>query len=631
MADEELPRPGERGMMSAIRCKGHKRSDRLHPMARINFARTYTVEHSVKVYDFGDVHKDDLYHLSNNWRTTVESERARELGLSSVGGKGPEHEERREGEEGNDKVVKEKDYAEGRGEGQDKEKGGSLEHCYSSLQRPLSTNENSLGPVPLTTDSCALHFQLNPRSNATSFPPESSPPDNSKQLRTKPSLPGTCTGFSAAAEIISPKIELDRTGEEGLSDNKLQFQSNATNSLIATNAMDSGMTDTFAPERLAEKRQSEEVQMQYPEEADDDRQSLMSLGHESAYSIAQSMSSNTSIAALFPGEPLDFLVNELADFLLGDPMLRDLCLAGVQDQNIGKDRFQRNFHRLLQQFALDLKAEATSQEYSKAASFIKSHSRAVSKDICNRVDGPKTQHIKALSGNLTVDMERADSSSEDGDRDTLGEEEGYSLSRVKEFMMTSSAFASLCDNVRDFVHPTLTATSVQFRKIDKCETDNGEDSTQMHWMPTSADAIQDLISTISFKCRLDQYRPGYGAVDTANRSYHIIDCVKDVEGLLDAVAILRSYGGCGDFMPMFVQDSTRPKVVETVGLDFVKLRELLERIRQHIKLQPDQSADRLENLLRIEAELIWEIKAQLHKVKIKGFEGTSNGFHINVP
>jgi len=166
--------------MSAIRCKGSRLYDRMHPKARINFARTYTVDHNVKAYDFGDVHEDDLCHLSDNWLMVVQSEAARVLGLSSVGGKGPEREERREGKEGNDKMVKEKDYAEGRGEGQDREKSGPLEHCYSLLQRPLSTNENSLGPVPLTTDSCALHFQSNPRSNATPFWPKSAPPDGDK-------------------------------------------------------------------------------------------------------------------------------------------------------------------------------------------------------------------------------------------------------------------------------------------------------------------------------------------------------------------------------------------------------------------------------------------------------------------
>jgi hypothetical protein len=36
-------------------------------MSRIDFARTYTVEHNVKVYEFGQVHRDSLQRLTNQW------------------------------------------------------------------------------------------------------------------------------------------------------------------------------------------------------------------------------------------------------------------------------------------------------------------------------------------------------------------------------------------------------------------------------------------------------------------------------------------------------------------------------------------------------------------------------------
>jgi len=32
----------------------------MDPMARLNYTKVYTVEHNVKVYDFGIVHKDYL-------------------------------------------------------------------------------------------------------------------------------------------------------------------------------------------------------------------------------------------------------------------------------------------------------------------------------------------------------------------------------------------------------------------------------------------------------------------------------------------------------------------------------------------------------------------------------------------
>jgi hypothetical protein len=54
-------------MMSGIRAKPKKRRDKLDPRSRIDFARMYTVEHNVKVYDFGAVDKLYLERLLNQW------------------------------------------------------------------------------------------------------------------------------------------------------------------------------------------------------------------------------------------------------------------------------------------------------------------------------------------------------------------------------------------------------------------------------------------------------------------------------------------------------------------------------------------------------------------------------------
>lgn len=62
-------------MISPIKVRARTQSDKLHRMARINFARTYTVEHNVKVYEFGDVVKDDLQDLYIQWSTVVNRER----------------------------------------------------------------------------------------------------------------------------------------------------------------------------------------------------------------------------------------------------------------------------------------------------------------------------------------------------------------------------------------------------------------------------------------------------------------------------------------------------------------------------------------------------------------------------
>ena len=40
----------------------------MDPMSRLDFAKIYTVEHNVKVFDFGDVHKDHIHTLKTQWR-----------------------------------------------------------------------------------------------------------------------------------------------------------------------------------------------------------------------------------------------------------------------------------------------------------------------------------------------------------------------------------------------------------------------------------------------------------------------------------------------------------------------------------------------------------------------------------
>ncbi|QDS69654.1 hypothetical protein FKW77_009431 [Venturia effusa] len=66
--DEELPSPGEVPMLSSIQVRPRDRSEKMFPASRINFAKIYTVEHNVKVYDFGDVRKSCLSLLVVQWK-----------------------------------------------------------------------------------------------------------------------------------------------------------------------------------------------------------------------------------------------------------------------------------------------------------------------------------------------------------------------------------------------------------------------------------------------------------------------------------------------------------------------------------------------------------------------------------
>jgi hypothetical protein len=68
--DREKPRSRkEAGMRTpAIRVRQRNNFEKMDKMSRVNFAKIYTVEHNVKVYDFGQVHRDDEVHLIANFQ-----------------------------------------------------------------------------------------------------------------------------------------------------------------------------------------------------------------------------------------------------------------------------------------------------------------------------------------------------------------------------------------------------------------------------------------------------------------------------------------------------------------------------------------------------------------------------------
>lgn len=133
--------------------------------------------------------------------------------------------------------------------------------------------------------------------------------------------------------------------------------------------------------------------------------------------------------------------------------MKNLYSVGLHDAKIGRDRFQRNFRRLLKQFAMDLKLEATNQEHYRAASFISNKSSAVSREICVQVAGPmEIQQIPKES--KTRQEESSDGLGDEVDEPASDGEE-YSLSQVKQFIQTSFAFVALRDNLGNFVQPTF--------------------------------------------------------------------------------------------------------------------------------------------------------------------------------
>ncbi|KAF2453991.1 hypothetical protein BDY21DRAFT_116615 [Lineolata rhizophorae] len=71
--DIEAPAKGEKGMLQPIRVRQRNPNQKMDSLSRVNFNKIYTVEHNVKVYDFGDVHKDDIWLLVQQFRSVWES------------------------------------------------------------------------------------------------------------------------------------------------------------------------------------------------------------------------------------------------------------------------------------------------------------------------------------------------------------------------------------------------------------------------------------------------------------------------------------------------------------------------------------------------------------------------------
>ena len=55
-------------LLEPIRVTSHQKYEKLDPLSRINFYKIYNVEHNVKVYDFGQVHKDSEFWLQRQFK-----------------------------------------------------------------------------------------------------------------------------------------------------------------------------------------------------------------------------------------------------------------------------------------------------------------------------------------------------------------------------------------------------------------------------------------------------------------------------------------------------------------------------------------------------------------------------------
>lgn len=108
----EEPVEGEYGMMASIRVRPKSKQEKLQKESRINFAKIYTVEHNVKVCEFGDVHERHLGTLRKQWKYVLDCD---------IYGNKEQQEEEEEEEDDDDDDDEEEDDGEEDGDDDDEE------------------------------------------------------------------------------------------------------------------------------------------------------------------------------------------------------------------------------------------------------------------------------------------------------------------------------------------------------------------------------------------------------------------------------------------------------------------------------------------------------------------------------
>jgi hypothetical protein len=208
---------------------------------------------------------------------------------------------------------------------------------------------------------------------------------------------------------------------------------------------------------------------------------------ESVLSVAASASSRSSITC-----EVEILAGkEFAELLLEDEELKSMFVVAIESDKIGAAKFERNFRRLLNHFSVVLNQEASIKEQNDAVYLIRSQSRFVARYVCNSIapstyrnrfdrlqkqSGDKISRLLAqqavnqyLGQSYTIHEDDAakDDSNEyvqgrphveaesESDSDIDEEFENYEtnsgLSRVQDFIISSTAFSRFRENLRGFV------------------------------------------------------------------------------------------------------------------------------------------------------------------------------------
>ncbi len=181
------------------------------------------------------------------------------------------------------------------------------------------------------------------------------------------------------------------------------------------------------------------------------------------------------------------VADELVTCLLQNAELSVVYKAALESRQMGADRFERNFRRILNQYSRDLREEARNRGQTSAAVLVRRRSRYVASTLRQKLEGPRRgyrhdqilhgkdrgnlrglkieQYSRSMKGWLSssssdeprikdeplIELSSSDTNTSDDDFDDKLPE----LSQVKDFMFTSAAFLALRATVWQLVDNSL--------------------------------------------------------------------------------------------------------------------------------------------------------------------------------
>lgn len=181
--------------------------------------------------------------------------------------------------------------------------------------------------------------------------------------------------------------------------------------------------------------------------------------NDSVFSMADSIS---TVSSLDSRELNTHVLQELASLLWDDLSIKRLCLEALDSKDIGGDRFERNFRRLLKEFAFELRTEARSLDQHRAAKFVALRSRIVASIVRHRAedkinargdDTPNAKNAQARSdGDLNENWSSSENEYNAEEDEPLDQDD---LSEAKLFITSSAAFSTFRQSLQNFVAPTF--------------------------------------------------------------------------------------------------------------------------------------------------------------------------------